>query len=86
MCGILGQIAFSSRGRPVQREEISPRLIALMARRGPDDEGLWSDGDQCILAFRRLAILRSIGKRASANAHARCALCTRVQRRGLQLP
>lgn len=64
MCGILGQIAFSSRGRPVQREEISPRLIALMARRGPDDEGLWSDGDQCILAFRRLAILD-----LSENAH-----------------
>ena len=64
MCGILGQIAFSSRGRPVQREEISPRLIALMARRGPDDEGLWSDGGQCILAYRRLAILD-----LSENAH-----------------
>src|SRR5215469_15846160 len=57
MCGILGQITFSSRGRPLQREEISPRLIALMARRGPDDEGFWSDGRHCILAFRRLAIL-----------------------------
>src|SRR5262250_1706837 len=64
MCGILGQITFSSRGRPVQREEISPRLIALMARRGPDDEGFWSDGRQCVLAFRRLAILD-----LSGNAH-----------------
>jgi len=64
MCGILGQITFSSRGRPLQREEISPRLIALMARRGPDDEGFWSDGRHCILAFRRLAILD-----LSGNAH-----------------
>ena len=48
MCGILGQIAFSSRGRPVQREEISPRLIALMARSRDDDEGLWSDGDHTV--------------------------------------
>ena len=64
MCGILGQIAFSNRGRPVPGEEISPRLIALMARRGPDDEGLWSDGRQCVLAFRRLAILD-----LSENAH-----------------
>ena len=28
-----------------------------MARRGPDDEGLWSDQGYCTLAFCRLAIL-----------------------------
>lgn len=56
MCGILGQIRFSNRG-PVQGEEISSRLIGLMGRRGPDDEGVWSDGRYSTLAFRRLAIL-----------------------------
>jgi len=64
MCGILGQVAFSNRGSPVQVEEISPRLIGLMARRGPDDEGLWSDGQRCVFAFRRLAIID-----LSDNAH-----------------
>jgi len=64
MCGILGQIAFSNRGCTVQVEEIAPRLIGLMARRGPDDEGLWSDGQHCVFAFRRLAILD-----LSDNAH-----------------
>jgi asparagine synthase (glutamine-hydrolysing) len=28
-----------------------------MARRGPDDEGVWSDGWHCAFAFRRLSIL-----------------------------
>jgi len=57
MCGILGQITFSSDGWAAAGEEISPRLIGLMARRGPDDEGRWSDGRHCVFAFRRLAIL-----------------------------
>ena len=56
MCGILGQITFSDRGC-FTAEEISPRLIDLMARRGPDDEGVWSDGWHCAFAFRRLSIL-----------------------------
>ncbi|MGH7963151.1 MAG: asparagine synthetase B family protein, partial [Candidatus Binatia bacterium] len=41
----------------MQGEEISPLLIALMARRGPDDEGVWSDGRGVTLGFRRLAVL-----------------------------
>lgn len=57
MCGILGQITFSDGGCAVSGEEISPRLIGLMARRGPDNEGRWSDGRRCAIAFRRLAIL-----------------------------
>src|SRR5512145_3228205 len=28
-----------------------------MARRGPDDEGQWDDGERCWMGFRRLAIL-----------------------------
>jgi asparagine synthase (glutamine-hydrolysing) len=64
MCGILGQITFSDGGCAPPRKQISPRLIGLMARRGPDDEGLWSDGRYCVFAFRRLAILD-----LSDNAH-----------------
>lgn len=64
MCGILGQISFSDRAYVVQQEAILSRLMGLMARRGPDDEGIWSDGRQCVLAFRRLAILD-----LSENAH-----------------
>jgi len=41
----------------MQGGEISPPLIALMARRGPDDEGCWSDGQYVALGVRRLAIL-----------------------------
>jgi asparagine synthase (glutamine-hydrolysing) len=64
MCGIVGQITFSDSGRAAASEEISRRLINLMARRGPDDEGLWTDGRHATLAFRRLAILD-----LSDNAH-----------------
>jgi len=31
--------------------------MALMARRGPDDEGYWSDGQRVMLGLRRLAVL-----------------------------
>ncbi len=57
MCGIIGQIAFSHSGVRSQSGEISPPLIALMARRGPDGEGYWSDGDFVTLGVRRLAVL-----------------------------
>ena len=57
MCGILGQIAFSNGACLGQPEEVPSRLTGLMTRRGPDDEGLWSDGRHCVFAFRRLAIL-----------------------------
>jgi len=53
MCGILGQITFSDGHCAAPGEEISSRLIGLMARRGPDDEGFWSDGKYCLFAFRR---------------------------------
>ena len=57
MCGIIGQLAFSGRGVSVQGGELSPPLMTLMARRGPDDEGAWSDGQSVTLGLRRLAIL-----------------------------
>ena len=53
MCGIVGELRF--RAEPSDADW--PRLIAAIARRGPDDQGLWSDQRHCTLAFRRLAIL-----------------------------
>ena len=55
MCGIVGVLAreastSAALARPVRD------LMARMSRRGPDDDGLWSD-DRCALGFRRLAIL-----------------------------
>lgn len=41
----------------MQSGEISSPLIALMARRGPDDEGCWTDGQSVTLGLRRLAVL-----------------------------
>jgi asparagine synthase (glutamine-hydrolysing) len=57
MCGIIGQFTFFDKQVSAPPDELPARLIALMARRGPDDEGLWSDGRYCTLGFRRLAIL-----------------------------
>ncbi len=55
MCGIAGELHYQrGRGSGVDWARIS----ALMARRGPDDEGIWvSPGESCTLVFRRLAIL-----------------------------
>jgi asparagine synthase (glutamine-hydrolysing) len=44
MCGIVGALAFREGSDPV---ETLPPLISRMARRGPDDEGSWSDGRLC---------------------------------------
>ena len=56
MCGLVGALAFSD--TPADELEAPIRtLTAMMARRGPDDEGHWSDGRRCALGFRRLAIL-----------------------------
>lgn len=55
MCGIAGELNFNkSRGSGADWAQIS----ALMAPRGPDDEGYWVSADaSCTLVFRRLAIL-----------------------------
>src|SRR5688500_7251838 len=55
MCGITGMLAFGS-GVDRWRDEVA-RSVERMARRGPDDAGLWSDHASCILGFRRLSIL-----------------------------
>ena len=55
MCGIVGMLTRSGdAGR--WRAGIG-NAMDLMARRGPDSAGLWTDDDACILGFRRLSIL-----------------------------
>lgn len=55
MCGICGELQFQD--GPARDEVTVARLSAMMARRGPDDAGLWRDEAYAWLAFRRLAIL-----------------------------
>ena len=55
MCGIVGQFGYHSIDLQIQND--FPGLIRMMRRRGPDDEGVWTDGQHCILGFRRLSIL-----------------------------
>jgi asparagine synthase (glutamine-hydrolysing) len=55
MCGIIGQFDFNDR-LPGEGEKIVPALMRLMTRRGPDDEGMWTDGKICTLGACRLAI------------------------------
>ena len=60
MCGICGELQFHdgpSRDGPSRDRETIAHLSELMARRGPDDAGLWSDESRIWMAFRRLAIL-----------------------------
>jgi len=54
MCGIAGELNFEA-----GRSGADWALISdLMARRGPDDDGLWHSGNgKCTLVFRRLSIL-----------------------------
>ena len=67
MCGIAGELRFSDATEPkVDWETIS----SMMARRGPDDEGIWSDAERCTLVFRRLAILD-----LSLNGHQPMTVC-----------
>jgi asparagine synthase (glutamine-hydrolysing) len=56
MCGLVGALAAADTPRDELEAPIRA-LTAVMARRGPDDDGHWSDGRRCALGFRRLAIL-----------------------------
>jgi asparagine synthase (glutamine-hydrolysing) len=55
MCGITGMVVTEGLTDDDLREVEA--LTALMARRGPDDEGAWDDGRCCALGFRRLSII-----------------------------
>jgi asparagine synthase (glutamine-hydrolysing) len=56
MCGLVGQLSRGGAPDAGAARETVRRLAALAARRGPDDEGVWSDGGPCALGFRRLSI------------------------------
>ena len=54
MCGICGQLNFDS-DKPVA-EDLIRRMCTVIAHRGPDDEGIWTEGP-IGLGQRRLAII-----------------------------
>ena len=53
MCGIAGVVSLS--GRPVSGD-VLPKMAAAVAHRGPDGQGVWSEGPVG-LAHRRLAVI-----------------------------
>jgi asparagine synthase (glutamine-hydrolysing) len=56
VCGLVGALAFAD----TSHDELTipvRELTKRMVRRGPDDEGFWSDGLRCAFGFRRLSIL-----------------------------
>jgi len=54
MCGITG-IAYFDSSRKIQRLELN-RMTDILVHRGPDDRGLFIDGNVG-LGFRRLSII-----------------------------
>lgn len=55
MCGIVGVLAYHGDVESWRGQVQS--AMDLMARRGPDASGLWTDGEACMFGFRRLSIL-----------------------------
>lgn len=55
MCGICG--IFTTRSSIRDHLDLMPEMIHKMKRRGPDDEGAWTDGRNVAFGFRRLAII-----------------------------
>lgn len=55
MCGIAG--VFTRNPDALAHAPAVAAMTALMVRRGPDDEGHWSDGRHAVFGFRRLSIL-----------------------------
>ena len=68
MCGIAGEIRFNNAAGPKADWDT---ISAMMARRGPDDAGIWSDDGHCTLVFRRLAIMD-----LSPNGHQPMTVCS----------
>jgi asparagine synthase (glutamine-hydrolysing) len=55
MCGICGSLSFG--GQSDEDKAAIIQLMKLMERRGPDDSGLWTDQQCCVMGFQRLSIL-----------------------------
>jgi asparagine synthase (glutamine-hydrolysing) len=56
MCGLVGRLTYADAPDP-PRDDTERQLLALVTRRGPDDEGVWSDSRGCVLGLRRLSVL-----------------------------
>jgi asparagine synthase (glutamine-hydrolysing) len=54
VCGIAGIVGADP---PESAHERAARMSARLVHRGPDDEGIWSDGKGAALAVRRLSII-----------------------------
>lgn len=54
MCGIAGELLFRSKQTACADWD---KISSMMSRRGPDDDGFWSDDGYCTFVFRRLAII-----------------------------
>lgn len=54
MCGIAGELRFNA-GQAARADW--DKISSMMFRRGPDDDGTWSDDKYCTLVFRRLSII-----------------------------
>lgn len=67
MCGVAGELRFHSETEP--RADWAT-ISSMMARRGPDDEGMWSDEERCTMVFRRLSIID-----LSLNGHQPMTVC-----------
>jgi asparagine synthase (glutamine-hydrolysing) len=58
MCGIAGILTFGEEAAQPEFRVAVHTMTSLMRRRGPDDEGFWTDPESHLqLGFRRLAIL-----------------------------
>jgi asparagine synthase (glutamine-hydrolysing) len=76
MCGFAGFVDHSPRDA-AQRDAIARAMAGAIAHRGPDDEGVWLDGDCGIgLASRRLAIqdLSAHGHQPMTSHSGRCVI------------
>lgn len=54
MCGIAGELRFRAKKSAFADWD---KISSMMSRRGPDDNGFWSDDGYCTLVFRRLSII-----------------------------
>ena len=57
MCGLFGRLSYADAAVHPPDEAIERGLLALAARRGPDDEGFCRPGPGCVRGLRRLSIL-----------------------------
>ena len=75
MCGIAG-ILDTRDSDPRQSEQLVRRMTDMLAHRGPDGDGLWSDSGGIVLGHRRLAIidLSEHGRQPMLSADGRWAL------------